>query len=285
MAQEIDGTPGAERQARPILATPPIAPVVERQARGQRMAYPLPLNRGAEQPVYRQLQDLIRGSITSGAWKLGSAIPTEKAFAQQFGVARMTVRQALDGLIRDGLLIRIRGRGTFVTRPRVERELTRMHSFSEDMRDRGMIPSTRLLTRQVVPAPDEVGADLCLGRREAVIMLQRLRFADDLPMALETSYLNYERCQPVLDADLEAGSLYHFLETHLRLPLSHAAQELEASLPDKAEAELLHMSRHQPMLMIRQTTYIRGPVGEEPVIRGRTVYRADRYRFRLEVPR
>nr|MDQ2830801.1 GntR family transcriptional regulator [Chloroflexota bacterium] len=267
------------------LVTPSVVRTVERQAWEQGLARPVMLTRGADQPVYRQLQDLIRGSITSGAWTPGSAIPTEKVFAQQFGVARMTVRQALDGLIRDGLLLRVRGRGTFVTQPRVERELTRMHSFTEDMRDRGMIPSTRLLTRQVIPAPDEVGADLCLGRREAVIMLQRLRFADALPMALETSYLNYERCQPVLDADLEAGSLYHFLETHLRFPLSHATQELEASLPDKAEAELLRVSRRQPMLVIRQTTYIRGPVGEEPVIRGRTVYRADRYRFQLEVPR
>lgn len=285
MAQEIDWTPGAEEQASAILVTPPVAPAPSAQPQEQRRAGPLMLNRGADQPVYRQLQGLMRDSIASGAWKSGSAIPTEKAFAQQFGVARMTVRQALDGLIRDGLLIRVRGRGTFVTHPRVERELTRMHSFSEDMRDRGMTPTTRLLTRRVVPAPDEVGIDLRLGRREAVILLQRLRIADDLPMALETSYLNYERCQPVLDADLEAESLYHFLEMRLRLPLSHATQELEASLPDKPEAELLQVSRRQPMLVIHQTTYIRGPVGEDPLISGRTVYRADRYRFRLEVPR
>jgi len=285
MAQEIGWAPGPDGGARPALAVEPGAPLVERQTWERHAMQPLMLDRGADQPVYRQLQDLIRGYITSGAWKPGAAIPTEKAFAQQYGLARMTVRQALDDLIRDGLVVRMRGRGTFVTQPRVERELTRMHSFSEDMRDRGMTPSTRLLARQVVPAPDEVSADLRLGRREAVIMLQRLRVADELPMALETSYLNYERCQPVLDADLESGSLYHFLETHMRLPLSHATQELEASLPNKAEADLLQVSRRQPMLVIRQTTYVRGVVGEEPLIRGRTVYRADRYRFRLEVPR
>lgn len=259
-----------------------VAPVEESFARDHVIQ---PLQRGAEQPVYRQLQDLIRGYVASGAWKPGQMIPTEKAFVQQFGVARMTVRQALDGLMRDGLLVRIRGRGTFVTQPRIERELTRMHSFSEDMRGRGMTPFTRLLARQVIPAPDEVSAALRLGQREAVIYLQRLRFADELPMALETSYLNYESCQGILDTDLESGSLYQFLEEQAHIRLSHATQELQAALPDKGEAELLQVSRRQPMLVIRQTTYVRGPAEEHPAIYGRTIYRADRYRFRLEVPR
>lgn len=243
------------------------------------------LRRGGDQPVYRQLQELIRGYVASGAWKPGEMIPAEKAFAQRFGVARMTVRQAIEGLMREGLLERVRGRGTFVTHPRVERELARMHSFTEDMHGRGMTTFTRLLARRVVPAPEEVSAALRLGRREAVLNLQRLRFADDLPMALETCYLNYESCQAVLEADLEAGSLYEFLEQHLQLRLSHATQELQATLPDKGEAELLQASRRQPMLVITQTTYVDGPTGEQPTIYGRTVYRADRYRFRLEVPR
>ncbi len=245
----------------------------------------VPLRRDAEQPVYRQLQDLIRGHVAAGTWKPGELIPAEKALAQQFGVARMTVRQATEGLMREGLLVRVRGRGTFVAHPRVERELARMHSFTEDMRGRGLTTFTRLLARRVVPAPDEVSAALHLGRREAVIYLQRLRFADDLPMALETSYLNYECCQGVLDADLESGSLYQFLEEHLHLRLSHATQELRAALPNSADAALLQVSRRQPVLVIEQTTHVDGAEGEQPVIRGRTIYRADRYHFRLEVPR
>lgn len=244
-----------------------------------------PLRRSAEQPVYRQLQDLIRSRVAAGTWKPGEMIPTEKNLAQQFGVARMTVRQATEGLMREGLLVRVRGRGTFVTHPRVERELARMHSFTEDMHGRGLSTFTRLLARRVVPAPDEVSEALRLGRREAVIYLQRLRFADDLPMALETSYLNYEHCHGILDADLETGSLYRFLEEQALLRLSHATQELRAALPSRGDATLLQVSWRQPVLVIEQTTHADGPEGERPLICGRTVYRADRYHFRLEVPR
>lgn len=237
------------------------------------------------QPKYMQLQNIIRNCIASGAWAPGQAIPSEPALVQQFAIARMTVRQALDGLIREGLLLRARGRGTFVAHPRVEREMTRMRGFSEDMRARGMVPSARLLAREVVPAPAEISVQLRLERREAVIHLARLRLADALPMAIEVSYLNYALCRAVLDADLESGSLYEFLQEQVGLRLCHGSQDLQAALPRASEAELLHISRRQPVLAIRQTTYLRGNGDELPGICGRTVYRADRYNFRLEVPR
>jgi GntR family transcriptional regulator len=243
------------------------------------------LQKGSTVPIYLQLQNLIREQIDHGAWQPGEAIPSEHTLVRQFGIARMTVRQALDGLLREGLLIRERGRGTYVAGPRVERELTRMHSFTEDMRTRGMVPSARLLAREVVPAPAAVSEDLRLGKREAVIHLQRLRLADHLPMALETSYLNYDLCRAVLDADLESGSLYVFLQETVGLRLSYASQELEAALPDPPAAELLEMSRRQPVLVIRQKTYMQVGGEELPGISGSTIYRADRYRFRMQVPR
>jgi len=243
------------------------------------------LQKGIAQPIYLQLQDLIRDHISSGAWQPGELIPSEQAMVRQFAIARMTVRQALDGLIHDGLLVRVRGKGTYVARPKVERELSRMHGFSEDMRARGMIPLTRLLARDVIPAPEEVSAHLHLEQREAVIYLQRLRFADGAPMALETCYLNYTLCQGILHADLEEDSLYRVLEQEAHIELRHASQELQAALPRKAEAGLLHVSQRQPVLVIRQVTYLRAAGSEQPGIFGRTVYRADRYHFRLEVPR
>lgn len=243
------------------------------------------LQKGIAEPIYVQLQNLIRENITSGMWQPGETIPSELMLVQQFGIARMTVRQAIDGLIREGLLVRARGRGTFVSAPRVERELSHLLGFSEDMRARGMVPSARLIARDVVPAPAEVSARLGLNQREAVIHIRRLRLADELPMATETSYFNYGLCHAVLTADLEAGSLYAFLQNSVGLRLSHGSQELEAALPSAADAQLLEQSRRHPVLVIRQTTYVRDTEAERPAIYGLTVYRADRYRFRLEVPR
>lgn len=246
---------------------------------------PSPVSKRAAQPRYAQVEQQLRAHILSGHWPPGEAIPPETELAQQFGVARMTARQALDGLRREGLLTRARGRGTFVTTPRVERELSRMHGFSEDMRARGMAPSSRLLAREVVPAPGEVSDRLQLGQREAVIHLRRLRLADAAPMALESSYFNYALCLPILQADLESGSLYSFLQQEVGLRILHASQELEATLPSNEEATLLQITRRQPILVIHQITYVAADAGDMPAITGRTVYRADRYRFRLEVPR
>lgn len=243
------------------------------------------LQKYTDVPMYQQLQELIRGDLLSGTWQPGQAIPSEQTLVQQFGIARMTVRQAVDGLIREGLLRRERGRGTFVAHKRVERELSRMRGFSEDMRVRGMVPSARLIARKVVPAPPEVSTHLNLGPREAVIYIRRLRLADASPMALETSYLNYTLLRPVLETDLESSSLYEYLQSTLPLSLSHASQELAAALPSAEDAELLEQSRRAPTLMITQTTYVQVADEELPAIFGRTIYRADRYRFRLEVPR
>ncbi|HEY8282831.1 MAG TPA: GntR family transcriptional regulator [Chloroflexota bacterium] len=236
-------------------------------------------------PLYRRVQDFLREGIERGAWPTGGAIPSEKALAAQFSIARMTARQAVDGLIHDGLLVRVHGRGTFVTIPRVERELTRMHGFSEDMRAQGMEPASRLLRREVVPAPAEVSDALVLERREAVILLERVRLADGTPMALESSYLRYDLCRSILDADLETGSLYTFLQGIAGVCFRCAAQELRAALPTPAEAAELEVRRRFPVLVVTQTTFVAGPEGDLPAIFGRTVYRGDRYRFRLAVPR
>jgi GntR family transcriptional regulator len=236
-------------------------------------------------PLYRKVQLYLRDGIARGVWLAGASIPSEKALAGQFSIARMTARQAVDGLIREGLLVRVHGRGTFVTTPKVERELTRMRGFSEDMRAQGRSPSSRLLGREVIPAPAEVSEQLGLGPREAVIFLKRIRLADGAPIALETSYLRYELCKPVLEADLEAGSLYTFLQDTAGIRFRAAQQELQAALPTQAEAELLEMPRRYPVLVVTQTTFIERPERDVPAIRGRTLYRGDRYRFRLEVPR
>jgi GntR family transcriptional regulator len=234
-----------------------------------------------------QVQHYVRDAIMNGTWQVGEPIPPEMALVEQFGVARMTVRQALDGLVREGLVVRARGRGTVVARPRVERELTRMHGFSEDMRARGMVPASVVLDCAVVPAPKTIADRLLVNPREAVVRLQRLRLADAVPMALETSYFNYTLCEAVLHADLATGSLYDFLQGTLMIELRYASQELEAALPSAIEASLLAISRRSPVLIIDQTTYARGSpdLDDVPAITGRTVYRADRYHFRQQVPR
>jgi GntR family transcriptional regulator len=244
-----------------------------------------PLQKHTGVPVYRQLQGLVRENIASGVWKVGQAIPSEQALVQRYGIARMTVRQALDGLIREGLLRRERGRGTFVAQQWVERELSRLRSFSEDMRARNMVPSARLVSREVIPAPPHVSEYLKLGVREAVIYLKRLRLADASPMALECAYFVYALFQPILEADLVNNSLYELIQNTFGLRLTHASQEFAVVTPSAGDAQLLGLSKRDATLMISQTTYVEVEGRDVPAIHGHTLYRGDSYRFRMVVPR
>jgi GntR family transcriptional regulator len=154
------------------------------------------------------------------------------------------------------------------------------------MRARGMAPSARVLDREVIPAPAEVSAQLGLGLREAVIYLRRLRLADGGAMALEVNYLNYALCRPVLDAELEEGSLFTFLEQRAGIRICRASQEVEAVVSGVKDSTLLGLPRRHPVLVVRQVTYMRrGLEPEIPGIYDVSVYRADRYRFRMEVLR
>ena len=155
-------------------------------------------------PAYLEIERALRAEITE--MEPGDAIPTESQLCERFGVSRMTVRAGVARLVEQGLLSRTRGKGTFVAQPRVHRQAWRLRSFSQDMRDRGLRPSSRLLEiAQEVASPDIARI---LGPR--VVLVRRLRLADDRPMALERTLL-IPACAAVLGADLERGSLHEAL--------------------------------------------------------------------------
>src|SRR5256885_17236720 len=119
---------------------------------------------------------------------VGQAIPSERQLSAELGVSRLTVRAALDDLVREGLLVRRRGSGTFVSEPKIAQELT-MTSFTEDMRRRGMVPGSRTLELRVSPAGARLGRVLHVSPSEPVLAVKRLRLADGEPMAIETLHV------------------------------------------------------------------------------------------------
>jgi len=163
-------------------------------------------------PYYYQLYKILRTQILEGEWKPGSMLPSESELVEKFNLSRTTVRQSLDMLVNDGLIHRQRGRGTYVSNPTIEQGLSKIISFTEDMRQREMEPRAVVLSSELIQASNEIAEALQITPGEEVTHLKRLRLADLEPMSIETSYLVHRLCPGVLQYDFSRCSLRQILE-------------------------------------------------------------------------
>jgi GntR family transcriptional regulator len=202
-------------------------------------------------PLYMQLQKILRDAIVSRLISPEAAIPPERDLAEEFGVSRLTVRKAIDGLVEEGLITRRRGAGTFVA-ARVEKSFSKLSSFSEDMISRGRKPHSQWLSRSLGAVTPEESLSLGLSPGSLVYRFQRLRYADDQTMALEYSTLpGY--CLPTLDSVKE--SLYDALDQAGNRPV-RALQRLRAIAFSAEQAHLLGIRAGDPGLFIERRGFL-----------------------------
>jgi GntR family transcriptional regulator len=220
-----------------------------------------------------QVREYVRGLI-QGA-DPGSPAPSERELVQHFGVARMTVRQALDALVSEGLLERVPGRGTFVARAKTD-VAVRLSSFTEEMVRRGLKPDSRTLVARMESAGPGVARALEIGEGDKVVHWQRLRFADGVPICIEDAYLADSIVPRFLDQALPA-SLYVDLERRDLLP-TWGEDSVCAAVARPEEAELLSIREGDSVLRISRRAF----AAEIAVEVSRSTYRADR--FTLWVP-
>jgi GntR family transcriptional regulator len=172
----------------------------------------VPLESRSPLPLYYQLERALRERIRRGELRRGTPIPGEMELAEEFGVSRGTIRQALDRLVRAGLIVRERGRGSFVAGAPIEYPMGRFYSFAHEMAERGIAESSKVLAQAQARAPGSVARALGLGAGRAAVRIVRLRFAGEDPLLLETSYLPKDLGASLLRADLTHGSIYDVLE-------------------------------------------------------------------------
>lgn len=235
------------------------------------------INSGTWVPLYIQLKRLIKTQIQDGVLQEGDRLSSERELAKQFGMSRMTVRQALVDLMREGLLDREQGRGTFVARRKMSQGLQRVTSFTDNMRNHGMIPSSILLgmTRELPSQPDRDRLGLSLGQQ--ALKLRRVRLADGQPMAIEEVCLPADIMNDIQENDLIQGSLYAYLRQR-HIDLVRARQTLEAILADPEQSQLLALPPMAPLLLLERLSHDQDG---RPVEFVRAVYRGDRYRFHV----
>lgn len=230
-------------------------------------------------PIYKQLQNQLEQLIANGTWRLKEPLPSETALAHKLGISVMTVRQAMAQLVHKGLIYREKGRGTFITPKPLDHHLNRLEGFSEDMHARELIPTSRVLIFETVPAPSAVQTRLKLSANAQVIHLKRLRIADGRPVALHDAYLrSLNLTREELD---EFGSLYLLLEQK-GIALVEGEETLEAVAADSEVASLLNVPRGAPLLKATRLTWDAAHIPIETVT---ALVRADFYRYTVQLKR
>lgn len=235
----------------------------------------LNINRNGQTPIYEQIYKNLLEKIRREEIIAGEAFPSERELAENFGVSRMTVRQALNTLKKEGFIYHERGIGAFVSKRKLDVHTRNLVGFTEEMRERGLRPSSKLLLFRREAATEETATDLGIEPGDEVYHFQRLRLADDSPMAFEDAFLPAAVYADLDEFDLETASLYQILENEYGVRMSHAEEVLEALAVSKEIGDALSIKKGAPVLMVHRVVYSETNAAVESV---KTFYRADRYR-------
>jgi GntR family transcriptional regulator len=210
---------------------------------------------------------------------VGEAIPAERQLGIDLGVSRLTVRAALDELVREGYLVRRRGAGTFVAEPKVAKGID-ITSFSDDMRARGLTPESRTLDLHVEMAGARLGRILHVSPSEEILSVKRLRLADGDPLAIELLHTRASLVPGLTGRDLEENSFYDLLASRYGISIVGGTQTVEPTVTNEEESASLGVPLHSPALLFERLT--RSSTGDLVEFTSST-YRGDRYRIVTEI--
>ncbi|WP_374118770.1 GntR family transcriptional regulator [Allokutzneria sp. A3M-2-11 16] len=229
-------------------------------------------------PKHAQLREILR-RLAHEQLAPGTPVPSERELATRYGVSRLTVREAISQLVTEGLLTRVRGKGTFTAKPRVDAQL-HLASFTEDIRGRGMTPATEVLDHGELVPPTATATALGLDTGQPAYWLFRLRRADSTPMAVERGWYHPREVPGLLRHDL-TRSLYGLLAREYGVQLDHGRQTVWADAADPVTARLLGIRPGSPVLVFRRISTAAGAPVEDMT----SWYRGDLYQVTMQLDR
>ena len=230
-------------------------------------------------PKYIQIRKWLLGMINRGRIEVGSKIPTEEEIARRFGVNRMTVRQALDELVLEKMIVRKRGEGTILIsdKPRdYVYELDNITSFNDDMEVHGIKPIHEVLRVESLVADKTISGKLELGEDNRVVQVLSVKRVADEPVLIERSYLPYAEFSKLLEMNI-TGPFYHLLVEEFGVTLHHATQIFSAVNPSPEEMEIFGMDEAVPCMLLESIAYDPEDIPIEVLY---SYYRGDRYSFK-----
>ena len=233
-------------------------------------------------PLYAQIKDILRARVLDGTYQPHQQMPSESEMIAAFNVSRITVRQALNDLQNEGLIFRIHGKGTFVSKPKAFQDLGRLQGFGEAMRQMGYETFARVISlRNVVPTL-QVQERLHLPKRAKVTELQRVRFLNREPISLDITYLPAAIGTRLAKEDLATRDVFVILENDYGMSLGHADLQIGSTLADENLATQLRVEEGSPVLVIERTTHTSDGT---PIDYEHLYYRGDAFQYKVRVDR
>jgi GntR family transcriptional regulator len=239
------------------------------------------IDKASPVPYYYQLRQLLERAVTTGALPVGGQLPTEAALCERFDVSRTVVRQTLSDLDRQGLVTRIKGKGTFVAPPKLSEHLVQtLTSLHEDLTSRGERLETKVLRLEAQPVSPHVAELLDLPETEQIVLLERLRFVDGQPLVVTTAHMPYALCARILELDMTHRSLFETYEGELGFRLHRGIRAIESRAASKEIAQHLGIPVGAPVLVFTGVTYVDDGTPLEYFV---GIHRGDRSRFEVEL--
>jgi GntR family transcriptional regulator len=235
------------------------------------------LDRNSSKPLYLQIYEALSDLLDSGTLKPGDQFPKELELAERYEVARITVRRAISDMVHEGRLVRLAGKGTFVAKPKIDRYLIDISSFSRRLSEIGLESHASVLESQIIPATSRLSQELEIALKAEVFKLVRLRYSNDDPVAIETSYLSMDRFPGIDQVDFSSHSLYKTLGKQYGVEPRVARRTLELTTANKWEAEQLNTTKSAPLFLLR--AQVKG--AESPIESVKILLRGDRFRFQI----
>jgi GntR family transcriptional regulator len=239
----------------------------------------LSIDKNIPVPLYYQLKQILLEQMKHA--EVGELIPTETELCSIFNISRPTVRQAINELVTEGFLYRLKGKGTFISRPKISQDFMMvLESFNDEMKEKGLTPKTKVLQFQLEKASEIVAEKLQINEGSEVVILERLRSTNDEPIVLVDTHLPSSMVQDILSKDLESESLYKIIERDYGYEISRAIRTIEPSIAGEYEAKLLGIKKGVPVQYIETVAYL--DTGQ-PIEYSIAKYRGDRSTFSFEL--
>lgn len=231
------------------------------------------LDQDAVIPLYVQLMNEIEREIEQGTYRPGDKILTGAEMAKAYGVSLITVQKAVRSLVEKGLVIRKQGKGTFVTKPKLARNMKKLQSFSEICEQVGMKPGAKMLENRLADADKKTAQSLGVGQGSKVVYISRLRYADQEPVQIEKNYFPLKYAF-LLNAKFDDNSLFDFLKEQSGLRVVSSEKMIELCHATSEEAAYLEIRKGSPLLFVRSTAF---DAAGDPLYAGTQIINGDRF--------
>ena len=232
-------------------------------------------------PMHSQIREIIRRRVLDGTYAPHSQMPSESQMMEAFQVSRITIRQALGDLQKEGLIFKVAGKGSFVAKPKAFQNLSRLQGFGEAMSPSGYETFSQVLSTRRTAANEVVAKRLKLSLGAPVFEIQRLRYLNREPISVDVSYFPLALGERLAQEDLATRDIFVILENDLGQQLTHADVQIEAISADESLARHLGIAEASPLLRIERLTH----AGDEPIDFEYLYYRGDAFQYRLRIER